>query len=211
MAQFSGSLEISGSLYVNNQQITPGGGGSGSAFPYTGSAAISGSLTINDVLVQFYNPASSPYQVPNYTIYPSASITNNINISQSGIYNIDFSSFTSSLSCSLNIYYHLDTLPTNSETQILFNLPSATASNICTYRVLVTASNSTEWWAQSAVGTTTGTLTRGTLAQRRYTGLNGATPHQVVKSPYGTYLTKTNLSYEETFLSKYTGSAGTPI
>ena len=46
--EFTGSVEITGSLTLNGQAITPGGGGGG-GFPYTGSAEILGNVIVSPV------------------------------------------------------------------------------------------------------------------------------------------------------------------
>ena len=157
----------------------------------TGSFDITGSSSLNGTQLQFIGPINSPYVVPNTTITPTASVLNNIHISSSGIYNVNLSNMTPGVSCSMNIYYWVDLIPSNSEAQVLITIPTGSGT-AATYRTLVTASSSTTWWSPIAVGTATATATKNAGSiQRRYNGLGNSAPHQIVNSPYGIYLTKT--------------------
>jgi len=139
-------------------------------------------------------------------------------ISQSGIYDIDLVNMTAGLSCSVNFYYWLDLIPSNTEAQIMINIPSG-SGNPMTYRTLVTCSNSTEYYvagfANSVIlpGVNTGTISKNANHSRRnYVGTNNGVFHQVVNSPYGIYLDKSlSVLGEEYFYYRVTGSVGTPI
>ena len=224
--QITGSWNLTGSFtasagfqgtasyatYALSASYAPGGGG-GAAFPYTGAAEISGSLAINKIPVQFYNPGSSVFVTPDYTIVLVTGSTNEVHISQSGIYNIDLTLIPSASSFNTNIYYWLDLLPSYpSETQIALNIPSG-SGQIIAFRTLITASNSTEWWASSQPGISTATVNRGNSAQRRYTSPNSAAPFQIIKSINGIYLGRgpTATSGDEWFYFRFTGSTGTPL
>ena len=141
-------------------------------------------------------------------------------ISQSGIYNIDLVNMTAGLSCSVNFYYWLDLLSSNSETQLVINVPSGSDNSI-NYRTLVTCSNATEYFVGGfntvviLPGSTTSTIIKNANYPRRnYIGTSNGVFHQVVNSPYGIYLTRTQiggLEVEDTLYYKLTGSVGTPI
>jgi len=201
--------------------IVSGGGGSGSAFPYTGSAQITGSLdvtgsaTVNGTDLQFIGPPNSPYVIPNYTITPAGGVNSQtIIISQSGIHNIDLSNMTPGVSASANIYWYIDQIPDNSETQIVINLPITGSGTAFSYRTLVSCSSATYYWANTnTVGTATSTLNKVTFKSRRYNGGGATSFHQLVKSPYGTYLSRnsTATTLDETNYFELNGSQGTPL
>jgi hypothetical protein len=204
----TGSFATTGSnTFIGNQTIT-------------GSLAITGSATLDGTQLQFIGPSNSPFVVPNYTITPTASVTQDIMISQSGIYDIDLVNMTAGLSCSVNFYYWLDLIPSNSEAQLVINVPSG-SGNAISYRTLVTCSNATEYFVAGFAtsvtlpGSNTSTILKNSSYPRRnYVGANTSVFHQVVNSPYGIYLNRTftsNSNIDDTFYYKVTGSVGTPI
>ena len=139
-------------------------------------------------------------------------------ISQSGVYNIDLVNMTAGLSCSVNFYYWLDLIPSNSEAQIVINIPSG-SGNPMTYKTLVTCSNATEYFVAGFInsvvlpGLNSGAITKNASHSRRnYAGTNNGVFHQAVNSPYGIYLDKTlSVLGEEYLYYRVTGSVGTPL
>lgn len=207
----TGSLDITGSISLNGSSITAWPSG-GSAFPYTGSAEITGSLAVNNIPVQFSNPDSSIFRTADFTYIPPQSTTNNYYVSQSGLHHIDASSYPAGVSSSLNIYYHIDDIENNSETQIYVTLPSG-SGQVILYRTLISASDSTVWWspATTGFGNTSLGLNRNASYISRPTYANSTNASfQFVKSDGGNYFKYLYFANEYIFLY-HTGSAGTPI
>jgi len=196
----TGSLATTGSnTFIGNQTIT-------------GSLSITGSATLNDVPLQFLGPLNSAYRPIDYTFVPATSSINTLHISQSGIYNIDTTSYPSGISSSVNIYYYLDLLPTSSEVQLAFTQPSGSgvAVKIAT---LVTCSNSTYYWsdATNVIGSTTNNYFRQSKISRQWYG-NVGIPTSVVKTQTGELFFQYTTYYSSRYLQfQLSGSSGTPI
>ena len=194
-------------------------GGGGAAFPFTGSAQVTGSMNVtgsitqNTIPVKFVNVFNAPFVTPDFTLIPTASITNTFNISSSGIYHIDASGFANGISCSINFYYHPDQLNEWDESQIYFTVPSGSSFTAAIeYRTLVSASNLTEFWAPTnTLGNSSTLLRKENYIQKYFSSptTNGA--NQMIKSPNGIYFTNTSTNPVEFSFARLTGSVGTPI
>lgn len=215
---YSGGTTISGSIIDTGSFATTGSNTFIGNQIITGSLDITGSATLNGTQLQFIGPVNSPYVIPNFTITPTASVTQNIMISQSGIYDINLLNIAAGLSCSINFFYFLDIIPSNSEAQIVISTPSG-SGKVLDYRTLVTCSSATEYFIagfSSTVippGSVSATLTRNANhSQRIFVGSANFAYHQVVNSPNGIYL-GSDLSGQsvERFYYRFTGSVGTPI
>jgi hypothetical protein len=230
--QITGSWDLTGSFtasagfqgtasyatYALSASYAPGGGG-GAAFPYTGSAEITGSLgvtgsvKINGIFQQFNNPLTSPYNPVTETFTITASVINNIHISQSGLYKLLGPATGSG---SVNVYYWLDLLPTASDVQLFAELPVGTGQSI-NLRCLATCSDSTVWFLPSSIGMGTSTLniSRASVYFRNYV-FSTNNPSSVVKNYDGTEcffgggVSAVSPEFAaQTF--RFTGSFGTPI
>ena len=205
----SGSLDITGSLFVNGTAVSTGSGGGGSV-----PASVTAGANINYNAFGFLNP--------DYVIdVPAASVTN-VHVSQSGVYLMS-GSFTTTQSASVNIYYYPDELSAGENAAVWFTHLGTVSSTSVRYTISTIISGSagqTYWSAVNTLGTVTTTVTSGlanTETKVLYRGiLSGQqnpnffykvnNTNSIVTQPIGS-----SGLWQNALFQAYTGSIGTPI
>jgi hypothetical protein len=201
---FSGSLDITGSLFVNGTAVSTGSGGSVPA-----SVTAGGNFMYN--YIGFVNP--------DYIInVPSASVVN-IHVSQSGNY-LASGSFTAAQSASVNIYFYPDELSVGDTAQVFFSSLGSVLSNSVrfTFTGIISGSASQRYYSIAATlynATTTilaGTANTDTRIFYRAGGAGTGYPigiYKVTSTKSLLYSPTTLGSSASTF--EFSGSIGTPI
>ena len=194
----------------NLQQVTDTGNTTTNDILVTGS----GNLFINGQGVQFSNPESVTFQTPYYTFVPPTSSINSLHISASGFYKVDCSAYPLGISSSLNVYWYLDLIPTGSAIDIQYIIPNnggVTGTNAISYRNIISASNSTEWWVDDPTwNNTTTNLARQGRATKRQSQFGEAFSSFVKTYDEEIYCGSTQLDNSQLFYL-WTGSIGTPL
>jgi len=211
---FIGTQNVSGSIIVTGSLTVSGSSTVNFVGPttMTGSLDITGSSTYNDNPIDMIGMWNQVYQTMSYTFVPPTSSTSNYYISASGNHNIDLTSFPSNVSCSVNIYWCPEQLPTSSIAQLAISLDSG-SGNAISYRTLISASNSSYYWFNGTIPQTQ-TFTRNPSAPKRRWVANAITAyHSMVKNQDGetTFVQMNSLGATLSEMFYYSGSYGTPI
>lgn len=197
--QLTGSLDVSGSILINGTAVTASGGGGGTWSIASELSALQASFTYTQILD--VNTASAIYD---------------LHISQSGIHYIS-SSIASPSSASINVYYYIDSLPSQSIATTMVSLPAGTAAVGLILRTITTGSSSTQYYVPSSLfnGTTNTSVNRtsGVVTPRAFVGAVG-NPTVMSKTGDGTVFFGSNANPllatgGQTYL--YSGSIGSPI
>ena len=156
---------------------------------------------------QFTQPMS-------YTFVPPTSSISNYYISASGNHNIDLTSFPAGVSCSVNFYFCPDQLPSSSIAQLVLTANSGSGI-VISYRTLISASSSTNYWIPTfgTIGGGSNTLVRAGYIQRRWMTNNTNAVSNMVKNQNNetTFVQITNIAGTFPNMAYYSGSLGTPI
>lgn len=210
------SLYVSGSESIN---FTP------SSTYITGSLEVTGSIEINNTNIQYYNPQSVLFLPPVYTLVASESTTYNIHVTQSGPYFIDCTNIPINKSCSVNFYVYPDLISSEFVANInsLAPISPSNNSNYINYRTIVSASNSTSYYQQSStsLGRITATIARGFRSNIAWIPLgndNNSNMGWFFKTPANQIMLlakpsqlEGNLQIGSVSYYLFTGSQGTPI
>ena len=196
--------------------ITSGGGGS--AFPYTGSAEITGSLTINNVRAEYISPTATYLRPIAQTFTVPLGGVNDYHISGSGRYRFDMINYAGQTNAGkINIYFWADLIPEYSDVQIEWKIPAATAFNtMATGQNIITGSASTEYYLTNVwSGLTSWNVFSYQTSTKTFLQHSGFEPDcftSVVKNGDGEIYISNNQNPEEgPAYVLYSGSLGTPL
>ena len=154
-SQFTGSLDITGSLYVNGVSIPDG------SWPDVPFYKVFDYQTDADYYTSLALVSSGTY---NY--YATGSGTHFIFTPNDGLGPVNF-----------NLRFDTDSISNNEYVQVIFQTPSGTGTSL-SYRTIINNANSRNVWLPTATGTTgvsTTNITRGTLGAVR-AGITTANP-----------------------------------
>lgn len=178
MSQFTGSLEISGSLFINNFEVFPGGGGGGATAP----------------AIYFLDTT------PNY-VY-SASST--VHVSESGKFYL-FTDNGLGTTETYSVIWYPELLDTREPTNLGFytNSGTGTAMSIVTK---VSCSIDYEWWSANPT-VSTGSIVRTSLGARYFNSISNAIQNGY-KGLNGSFYAGSNPYVNQTTTYKKTGPIG---
>jgi hypothetical protein len=134
-----------------------------------------------------------------------------MNISASGMHIIDTMGFTSTGS-RVNIYFHPDSFTTPNQTAGIAFLINSGSGVAISYRCLVSASDSTEYYfSNTAIGNTTSTINRIAGVSRITYSSVTANPSIMTRTGDGTLYLGVGNTPIGLINNQFTGSNGTPI
>ena len=198
---FSGSLDITGSLFVNGTAVSTGSGGG--ATPQELFGSVQAELATKWAYAQ------------DYTYTPTNEQIITVHVSESGIHLVDLTSVTTS--ASINVLFYPESLPTYSVAGVVYKVPAnGTITPRGVMRTQVTASDTTEYWVGSAspfTVTSTNIQTVNTNIIVKRLSSTAVHPATIIKGVDNTdiVLGTSFTSYISTPMYSYTGSNGTPI
>ena len=160
----SGSLDITGSLFVNGTAVSTGSGGGGSF----------------NAITELYNNLNNLTANTVQTLDVNAGGVFNMHISESGLHKIDAFSIGAP-SASVNIYFYPDLFTTSGSQAAVYATLNSGSGNGVVFRTLVSSSTSTYYATGTAIGTGNSQIARNsTKTLLQYA--NGATGNPVILS-----------------------------